>query len=178
MTLDESKSNFQNNNNNNNNNNYNYNNNNKITTTTDTKPGSLVESKFSHHCLKPCSSIDIESGTPPKYCMLKPSQRVNTFLLRPLFSFKDPVEVTGRRENAFVAGGDVKTLTRPVDGNPRPNIEWYIEKTGRKLSSGKQYKTGKSGCYTCVAWSSLGTPVNITQCLTVGKFSLVHDILA
>ncbi|XP_015773062.1 PREDICTED: fibroblast growth factor receptor 3-like isoform X3 [Acropora digitifera] len=80
-----------------------------------------------------------------------------------------PVEATGRGENAFVAGGDVKTLTCPVDGNPKPNIEWYIEKTGRKISSGKQYKTGESGCYTCVAWSSLGTPVNITQCLTVGQ---------
>ncbi|XP_067032626.1 fibroblast growth factor receptor 3-like isoform X6 [Acropora muricata] len=80
-----------------------------------------------------------------------------------------PVEATGRGENAFVAGVDVKMLTCPVDGNPKPNIEWYIEKTGRKISSGKQYKTGESGCYTCVAWSSLGTPVNITQCLTVGQ---------
>ena len=136
--------------------------------------------KASYHLPLPeaRSSIDIGSGTPPKYCMLKPSQRINSFLLLPLFSFKDPVEATGRGENAFVAGGDVKTLTCPVGGNPKPNIEWYIEKTGRKLSSGKQYKTGKSGCYTCVAWSSLGTPVNITQCLTVGKFSLVHKILA
>ena len=133
---------------------------------------------FSHQCLKPCTSIDIESGTLPKYCMLKPSQRSNSFLVHPLFSFKDPVEATGRGENAFVAGGDVKTLTCPVDGNPKPNIEWFSEKTGRKISSGKQYKTGESGCYTCVAWSSLGTPVNITQCLTVGKFSLVHEILA
>ncbi|XP_067039370.1 fibroblast growth factor receptor 3-like isoform X2 [Acropora muricata] len=77
-----------------------------------------------------------------------------------------PVEATGRGENAFVFGGDVKTLTCPVDGNPKPKIEWFSEKTGRKISSGKQYKTG---CYTCVAWSSLGTPVNITQCLTIGQ---------
>ena len=110
--------------------------------------------------------------------MLRPSQRINTFLLRPLLSFKDPVEATGRGENAFVAGGDMKMLTCPVDGNPRSNIEWYIEKTRRKLSSGKQYKTGESGFYTCVAWSSLGTQFNITQYLTVGKFSLVHETLA
>ena len=69
--------------------------------------------------------------------------------------------------------GVVKTFTCPVDGNPKPNIEWYSEKTGRKISSGKQYKTGKSGCYSCVARSSLGTPVNITHCLTVGKSVLV-----
>ena len=127
---------------------------------------------FSHHCLKPCTSIDIESGTLPKYCMLKPSQGSNSFLVHTLFSFEDPVEATGRGENAFVAGGDVKTLTCPVDGNPKPNIEWYIEKTGRKLSSGKQYKTGESGCYSCVARDSFGIAVNITQCLIVGKLVL------
>ena len=115
---------------------------------------------------------------PQKYRVLKPIQPINNFVLRPLFSFKDPIEATGRGENVFVAGGDLKTFTCPVDGNPKPNIEWFSEKTGRKISSGKRYKTGESGCYSCVAWSSLGISVNITQCLTIGKFSLVHEILA
>ena len=131
-----------------------------------------MESKFSHLCLKLCSPIDIGSGIPQKYRVLKAIQPINDFVLRPFFSFKDPVEATGRGENAFVVGGDVKTLTCPVDGNPKPNIEWFSEKTGRKISSGKQYKTGESGCYSCVAWNSLGTAVNITQCLTVGKSAL------
>ncbi|XP_015749791.1 PREDICTED: limbic system-associated membrane protein-like [Acropora digitifera] len=78
-----------------------------------------------------------------------------------------PVEATGRGKNAFVAKGIVKTFTCPVNGNPEPNIEWYSEKTGRKISSGKQYKAAESGCYSCVASNSLGTAVNITQCLIV-----------
>ena len=88
------------------------------------------------------------------------------------FFLKDPVEATNKGETVLVAGGIVKTLTCPVDGNPEPSIEWYNEETGRKISSGKQYKTGESGCYSCVAWNSLGTAVNITQCLTVGKSAL------
>ena len=63
----------------------------------------------------------------------------------------------------------MKTFTCPVNGNPEPNIEWYREETGRKISCGKQYKTGESGCYFCVASNSFGTAVNITQCLIVGK---------
>ncbi|XP_044176562.1 fibroblast growth factor receptor 3-like [Acropora millepora] len=78
-----------------------------------------------------------------------------------------PVEATGRGKNAFVAKGIVKTFTCPVNGNPEPNIEWYSEKTGRKISSGKQYNAAESGCYSCVASNSLGTAVNITQCLIV-----------
>ncbi|XP_015779885.1 PREDICTED: fibroblast growth factor receptor homolog 1-like [Acropora digitifera] len=77
------------------------------------------------------------------------------------------VEATGRGKNAFVAKGIVKTFTCPVNGNPEPNIEWYSEKTGRKISSGKQYNAAESGCYSCVASNSLGTAVNITQCLIV-----------
>ena len=68
-----------------------------------------------------------------------------------------------------MARGIVKTFTCPVNGNPEPNIEWYSEKTGRKISSGKQYKAADSGCYSCVANNSLGTAVNITQCVIVGK---------
>ncbi|XP_044171636.1 fibroblast growth factor receptor 2-like [Acropora millepora] len=78
-----------------------------------------------------------------------------------------PVEATGTGETAFVAGGTVKTFTCPVNGNPEPNIEWYSEETGRKISCGKQYKTGESGCYSCVARNSFRTAVNITQCLIV-----------
>ena len=66
----------------------------------------------------------------------------------------------------------MKTFKCPVDGNPEPNIKWYSEKTGRKISSGKQYKTGESGCYSCVARDYFGTAVNITQCLIVGKLVL------
>ena len=101
--------------------------------------------------------------------MLKPIKPINCFLLLFFSLIKDPVEAAGRGENAFVAGGIVKTFTCPVNGNPEPNIEWYDEKTGRKISSGKQYKTGESGCYSCVASNSLVAAVNITQCLIVGK---------
>lgn len=83
--------------------------------------------------------------------------------------FTDSVEATGSGENVTVAGGVAKTFTCPVDGNPEPNITWYSEKTGRKISNEKQYQTGESGCYTCIASNSLGTPVIITQCLIVGK---------
>ena len=55
----------------------------------------------------------------------------------------------------------------PVDGNPEPNITWYTEKTGVKISSGKQLAAKESGCYTCVAWNDFGPSVNITQCLTI-----------
>ncbi|XP_044164836.1 uncharacterized protein LOC122948803 [Acropora millepora] len=58
-------------------------------------------------------------------------------------------------------------FTCPVDGNPKPIIEWYNEKTGVKISSGKQLEARESGCYTCVASNSLGTSVNISQCLIV-----------
>ena len=89
------------------------------------------------------------------------------------FIFKDPVEATGKGETAFVAGGIVKTFTCPVNGNPEPNIEWYSEETGRKVFCGKQYQTGESGCYSCVASNSFGTAVNITQCLIVGMSVLL-----
>ena len=68
-----------------------------------------------------------------------------------------------------MAEGIVKTFTCPIDGNPEPNIEWYSENSGRKISRGKQFKTGESGCYSCVASNYFGTQVNITQCLIVGK---------
>lgn len=68
-----------------------------------------------------------------------------------------------------MAEGVVKTFTCPVDGNPEPKVEWYSEKTGKKISTGKQIKTEENGCYTCVARNSLGSSVSITQCLIVGK---------
>ena len=87
-----------------------------------------------------------------------------------MFSFfKDPAKATGNGRNATVAEGGVERFVCPVDGNPEPNIKWYNEKTGRKISSGKEYETGESGCYLCVASNYLGSPVNITQCLIVGK---------
>ena len=69
-------------------------------------------------------------------------------------------------------------FTCPVDGNPQPNIEWYNEKTGLKVSIGKQLEARESGCYTCVASNSLGTSVNISQCLIVGKSDHAQEIMA
>ncbi|XP_067030240.1 fibroblast growth factor receptor 2-like isoform X4 [Acropora muricata] len=80
------------------------------------------------------------------------------------------VEATASGENVTVARGVAKAFTCPVDGNPEPRIEWYNNKTGRKISSGKQLEARESGCYTCVASNSLGTSVNITQCLII-----LHD---
>ena len=71
----------------------------------------------------------------------------------------------------------MKTFTCPVDGNPEPNIEWYNEKNGARISNRKQLTVGESGCYTCVANNSLGASVTITQCLTVGKSARAHDSL-
>ena len=88
------------------------------------------------------------------------------------FFFQDPVEATSRGENATVLEGGEKTFSCPVDGNPEPNIEWYSEKTGRKISSERQVEVKESGCYTCVASNSIGTPINITQCLIVGKSAM------
>ena len=76
-----------------------------------------------------------------------------------------------------VARGVVKTFTCPNDGNPEPNIEWYNEKTGTRISNRKQLTVGESGCYTCVSNNSLGTSVNITQCLIVGKSAHAHDTI-
>lgn len=65
--------------------------------------------------------------------------------------------------------GGEKTFSCPVDGNPEPEIEWYKEKTGRKISCERQVEVKESGCYTCVASNSVGPSINITQCLIVGK---------
>ncbi|XP_015755460.1 PREDICTED: fibroblast growth factor receptor 3-like [Acropora digitifera] len=75
------------------------------------------------------------------------------------------VEATGSGKNVTVAGGVAPIFTCPVDGNPEPNIEWYNEKTGAKISSGKLLEAKESGCYTCAASNTLGTTVSITQCL-------------
>ena len=83
--------------------------------------------------------------------------------------FTDSVEATGSAKNVTVAGGMAQIFTCPVDGNPEPTIEWYDEKTGIKISSGKHLEARESGCYTCTASNSLGISVNISQCLIVGK---------
>ena len=69
--------------------------------------------------------------------------------------------------------GGEKTFSCPVNGNPEPNIEWYSEKTGRRISCEKQVEVKESGCYTCVASNSIGTPINITKCLIVGKSAML-----
>jgi len=80
-----------------------------------------------------------------------------------------PPEVNGIGQNATVSGGGEYTFSCPVDGNPVPSITWYSE-TG--AYSGKQLKTGQSGCYICVARNIHGISDNITQCLIISKFNL------
>lgn len=84
--------------------------------------------------------------------------------------FKDPVESTSVGKNVTVPEGGNTTFSCPVDGNPKPNISWYrgIEISEMPISSGEQLEAKESGCYTCVASSSLGKPVIITQCLIFG----------
>ena len=74
--------------------------------------------------------------------------------------------------------GGKKTFFCPVDGNPKPNISWYrsSEVNQTAIFIGETFETGVRGCYTCVASNSLGTSINITQCLTVGK-PLLYKIL-
>ena len=85
--------------------------------------------------------------------------------------FKDAVKATGFGENATVPYGGNKTFSCPVDGNPKPNITWYMdsEVSERPIFSGENWTAGVTGCYTCIASNYLGTSVSITQCLTVGK---------
>ena len=99
-----------------------------------------------------------------QYCLLKP-----LIAFYYVSFFQDPVEATRRAENATVVHGGVKVFSCPVDGNPEPEIEWYSEKSGRKISCGRQLEEKESGCYTCVASNTIGTPVSITQCLVVGE---------
>lgn len=93
-----------------------------------------------------------------------------------LLSIADSVEATGSGKNVTVAGGVAPIFTCPVDGNPEPNIEWYNEKTGAKISSGKLLEAKESGCYTCAASNTLGTTVSITQCLIAGKWDHTHEL--
>ena len=67
-----------------------------------------------------------------------------------------------------MAIGVEHTFSCPVDGNPVPNITWYSE-TG--AYTGKQFKAGQSGCFTCVARNIHGISDNITQCLIISKFN-------
>ncbi|XP_068686967.1 fibroblast growth factor receptor 4-like isoform X2 [Montipora foliosa] len=71
-------------------------------------------------------------------------------------------EATGRGENFSLPEGGSKLFSCPVDGNPEPNIIWY---KGNSVNT-KQLEARETGCYTCSASNSLGTPVTITQCLT------------
>ena len=68
-----------------------------------------------------------------------------------------------------MAIGVEHTFSCAVDGNPVPSITWYSE-TG--AYTGKQFKTGKSGCYICVARNIYGISDKITQCLIISKFNL------
>ena len=85
--------------------------------------------------------------------------------------FKDPVEGNRSGENKTVFRGGKGTFSCPVDGIPKPNITWYrgVDVSGTPISNGKKLEAMDPGCYTCVASNSLGVPINITQCLTVGK---------
>ena len=81
------------------------------------------------------------------------------------FAFIDAAEATGRGGNFSLTEGGSKLFSCPVDGNPEPNIIWY---KGNSVNT-KQLEARETGCYTCSASNSLGTPVTITQCLTFGK---------
>ncbi|XP_067053552.1 uncharacterized protein [Acropora muricata] len=78
-----------------------------------------------------------------------------------------PVEATASGGKTSVSEGDVKMLSCPVDGNPKPNIKWYngSEPSGDPISFEEQLEAREPGCYTCVASNSLGPPVSIMQCL-------------
>lgn len=94
------------------------------------------------------------------------------FTFRFHFFFQDPVEATGSGENATLPiNGGVKRFSCPFAGNPAPNIKWYkgSEVNGAPISNEKEFEARESGCYTCVANNSLGTPLKITQCLVDGK---------
>ena len=76
--------------------------------------------------------------------------------------------------------GSSKRFSCPVDGNPEPNITWYkgSDVTEPGISNAKQLEATETGCYTCSASNSLGTPVSITQCLTFGMIiSLLYHYL-
>ncbi|XP_068733594.1 immunoglobulin superfamily member 10-like [Montipora capricornis] len=78
-------------------------------------------------------------------------------------------EATGKGRNYSVPEGSSKLFSCLVDGNPEPNITWYkgSKAGGTVISIAKQLEARETGCYTCSASNSLGTPVTITQCLTV-----------
>ena len=63
-------------------------------------------------------------------------------------------------------------LSCPVAGNPEPNIRWY-NGSGASISSEKELEARESGCYICVANNSIGTSINITECLIVKRGELI-----
>ena len=67
------------------------------------------------------------------------------------------------------------TFSCPVDGIPKPNITWYrgVDVSVTPIYNGEKLEAMDTGCYTCVASNSLGEPISITQCLTVGKSFLI-----
>ncbi|XP_067030759.1 neurotrimin-like [Acropora muricata] len=84
-----------------------------------------------------------------------------------------PVEAKGFGKNETLIQGGRKTLSCPVRGIPKPNITWYrgSEVIGRPIFFGEKLEVRDTGCYTCVASNSLGTPINITQCLKFESFT-------
>ena len=91
--------------------------------------------------------------------------------------FEDPVEATFEKQYYSVLEGTSKTLTCPVAGNPEPSITWY-NSSGALVSSDKELEAGESGCYICVANNSIGTSINIIECLIVrrGKLILFREL--
>ncbi|XP_068733579.1 hemicentin-1-like [Montipora capricornis] len=78
-------------------------------------------------------------------------------------------EDTGKGSDDSVFEGNTKLFSCPVVGNPKPNITWYngSDVNGPKISNEEHFEAKQTGCYTCSARNLLGTPVTITQCLTV-----------
>jgi len=83
---------------------------------------------------------------------------------------------TGAGWNISLAMGNRVFFPCPVGGNPEPNITWYkgSDASGTIIYRGKlldfpQTKESDTGFYTCSASNSLGTPVNVTHYLLVGK---------
>ncbi|XP_068686466.1 uncharacterized protein [Montipora foliosa] len=79
-----------------------------------------------------------------------------------------------RGRNYSVSEGGIKLFSCLVHGNPEPNITWYkgSKAGGTVISIAKQLEARETGCYTCSASNSLGTPVTITQCLIMAASPL------
>ncbi|XP_068686985.1 fibroblast growth factor receptor 3-like [Montipora foliosa] len=89
-----------------------------------------------------------------------------------------PAQASGCRADVSIPEGSTTLFSCPVDGNPEPTITWYIgsEAGGPVISNKKQLEAGESGCYTCSASNSLGTPVTVTQCLRIERMETIQRI--